>query len=153
MLRYSRRFDANRGIGRLAKLVNEKNAGEARQLLEHPPEQLFSLKLRGEQDSKLTRLIIDGHPEADGKPPGYRYYLEQLQQLRPATGTVWNSDGWVQWASNVLKAFDEFRLLCALRRGPWGVEGLNLRVAGELKHRKLIDTDHGWYEGRPVLRG
>ena len=151
MLRYSRRFDANRGIGRLAKLVNEKNAGEARQLLEHPPEQLFSLKLRGEQDSKLTRLIIDGHPEADGKPPGYRYYLEQLQQLRPATGTVWNSDGWVQWASNVLKAFDEFRLLCALRRGPWGVEGLNLRVAGELKHRKLIDTDHGWYEGRPVL--
>lgn len=24
-------------------------------------------------------------------------------------------------------------------------------MAGELKHRKLIDTDHGWYEGRPVL--
>ena len=151
MLRYSRRFDASRGIGRLAKLVNEKNAGEARQLLEHPPEQLFSLKLRGEQDSALTRLIIDGHAEAGGSPPGYRHYLEQLQQLRPATGTKWNSEDWVQWASNVLKAFDEFRLLCALRRGPWGVEGLNQLVASELKHRKLIDNDHGWYEGRPVL--
>ena len=151
MLRYSRRFDANQGIGRLAKLVNDKKPDQARQLLEHPPEQLFSLKLRGEQDSALTRLLVDGHREAVGAPPGYRHYLELLQQQRPTIGTGWGSDEWGQWAGKVLNAFDEFRLLCALRRGPWGVEGLNQRIASELKHRKLIDTDHGWYEGRPVL--
>ena len=151
MLRYSRRFDANQGIGRLARLVNEKNAGEARKLLEQPPEQLFNLKLRGEQDSSLTRLIVEGHPGGDKAPPGYRHYLEQLRSQRPVPGTAWDSDVWELWAGKILVAFDEFRLLCALRRGPWGVEGLNQRVAGELKRQGLITNDHGWYEGRPVL--
>ena len=38
-----------------------------------------------------------------------------------------------------------------MRRGPWGVEGLNQRVATQLRRRGLLDSDHGWYEGRPVL--
>ncbi len=32
-----------------------------------------------------------------------------------------------------------------------GVEGLNQRVAAELLRLGLIEADHGWYEGRPVL--
>ena len=51
----------------------------------------------------------------------------------------------------MLTAFDEFRLLCALRRGPWGVEGLNQRVAAELRRCELLSGEQGWYEGRPVL--
>lgn len=42
-------------------------------------------------------------------------------------------------------------MLCALRLGPWGVEGLNQRIASELLRQRLISSDHGWYEGRPVL--
>jgi len=151
MLRYSRRFDANRGIGRLARLVNEKNAGEARKLLEQSSEQLFNLKLRGEQDRSLTRLVVEGHSGAEKAAPGYRHYLERLHSQRPASGTTWEGDKWDIWAGKILLAFDEFRLLCALRCGPWGVEGLNQRVASELKHQGLINNDQGWYEGRPVL--
>ena len=151
MLRYSRRFDANQGIGRLARLVNEKNAGQARLLLDDLPEQLFDLKLRSEQDSALGKLIIDGHPAAKDTPPGYRHYLTQLHSKRPAASNGWDSDVWALWAGNVLSAFDEFRLLCALRAGPWGVEGLNQRVAADLKRQGLISQDQGWYEGRPVL--
>nr|WP_229732187.1 exodeoxyribonuclease V subunit alpha [Pseudomonas sp. N040] len=151
MLRYSRRFDANRGIGRLARLVNQKQPAQARKLLDEQPEQLFDLQLRGEQDHALTRLIVDGHPAAAGAPPGYRHYLEQLQHLRPAPGTAWDSPAWGLWAGQVLGAFDAFRVLCALRLGPWGVEGLNQRVAAELQRQGLIGSEHGWYEGRPVL--
>ena len=32
------------------------------------------------------------------------------------------------WAKQVLKAFDTFQVLCALRKGQWGVEGLNERI-------------------------
>ena len=31
------------------------------------------------------------------------------------------------------------------------MEGLNQRVAAELLRLGLIEADHGWYEGRPVL--
>lgn len=151
MLRYSRRFAADRGIGCLARLVNQKNPAEARKLLDEQTGELFDLKLRGEQDSALARLIVDGHPAAEGAPPGYRHYLEQLKGLRPAPESGWDGDVWNVWAGKVLQAFDAFRLLCALRQGPWGVEGLNQRVASELKRRGLISSDQGWYEGRPVL--
>ncbi|PTU02510.1 exodeoxyribonuclease V subunit alpha, partial [Pseudomonas sp. HMWF031] len=147
MLRYSRRFDAQQGIGRLAKLVNEKNAAEARSLLDQQLPQLFNLKLRGEHDAALTELIINGKGDA----PGYRHYLERLRDQRPAKDTPWDSVLWAGWAGKVLGAFDEFRLLCALRRGPWGVAGLNQRVAAELCRCELLSGDQGWYEGRPVL--
>lgn len=147
MLRGSRRFDPQKGIGCLAKLVNNKQASEARRVLEKPSEQLFNLPVRGEQDAVLTDLAIDGNRNA----PGYRHYLEQLRDQRPAPYTAWDSELWAVWAEKVLSAFDQFRLLCALRRGPWGVEGLNQRVATQLRRRGLLDSDHGWYEGRPVL--
>ncbi|MDX1269529.1 MAG: ATP-binding domain-containing protein, partial [Oceanisphaera sp.] len=36
-------------------------------------------------------------------------------------------------------------------KGPWGVEGLNQRIAGLLHRRGLLEAEEGWYEGRPVL--
>ncbi|GLZ27594.1 RecBCD enzyme subunit RecD [Stutzerimonas stutzeri] len=147
MLRRSWRFDPQKGIGRLAKLINNKQAGEARRALEQPSEQLFNLLVRGEQDAALSDLAIDGNRNA----PGYRHYLVQLRDLRPVADTQWDSELWAGWAGKVLSSFDQFRLLCALRRGPWGVEGLNQRVATQLRRRGLLDSDHGWYEGRPVL--
>ena len=54
----------------------------------------------------------------------------------------------------MLAAHGDFQLLCALRRGPWGVEGLNERVRQALERETLIDSQDGrqrWYPGRPVL--
>ncbi len=58
---------------------------------------------------------------------------------------------WTDWARQVLAAFDDFQLLCAVRKGPWGVEGLNPRIAAALHQRGLLEDQQGWYEGRPVL--
>ncbi|WP_132458623.1 exodeoxyribonuclease V subunit alpha [Pseudomonas aeruginosa] len=151
MLRHSRRFGASSGIGRLARLVNRQQADDARALLDSPPADLFDLRLRGERDAAFARLFVDGHPQAPGTPYGYRHYLQRLAEGRPAAGLALEDGAWERWAQSVLTAFDAFRLLCALRRGPWGVEGLNQRVAAELLRLGLIEADHGWYEGRPVL--
>ena len=51
----------------------------------------------------------------------------------------------------MLDAFNDFQVLCALRKGPWGVEGLNERIARHLLSEKLIRRADGWYPGRPVL--
>ena len=47
--------------------------------------------------------------------------------------------------------FERFRILCALRKGPFGVSAINLLVEQVLKKEKLIDPDRPWYRGRPVL--
>jgi exodeoxyribonuclease V alpha subunit len=152
MLRHSRRFGQGSGIGQLARLVNQQHDREARALLAAGSHQdLFALALRGEQDRKFERLILDGHGSGPDGPQGYRHYLAVLSGQRPATGPALDDPCWTQWARAVLEAFDAFQLLCAVRKGPWGVEGLNQRITHALYNAGLIESEHQWYEGRPVL--
>ena len=149
MLRHSRRFGEGSGIGQLARRVNQQLPEEARQLLAAGHyDDVFSLPLKGEHDHKLERLLLDGH--GDG-PQGYRHYLNILREQRPPAGRPLEHPDWVNWARAVLQAFDTFQLLCAVRKGPWGVEGLNLRITETLLKARLIEHDQQWYEGRPVL--
>ncbi len=54
-------------------------------------------------------------------------------------------------APEVFQRFDGFRILCAIREGPYGVMALNTLVEQVLKKEKLIETDRRWYPGRPLL--
>lgn len=147
MLRHSRRFGVDSGIGQLARWVNQQNDVAARRLLAEPGADLHCLRLRGERDAALARLIASGIDAAEG----YSHYLQVLQAKRPLDMEPLESPAWQAWATDVLNAFDRFRLLCALRKGDWGVQGLNQRVQDELQRLGLIDPAHEWYEGRPVL--
>jgi exodeoxyribonuclease V alpha subunit len=152
MLRHSRRFDEHSGIGQLALRVNQQDAEGARDLLrEGRYADIYSLPLKGEQDRALERLLLQGHGGGEGQPRGYRYYLEHLQATRPMPELALEDPAWSTWAQGVLAAFEHFQLLCAVRKGPWGVEGLNQRATRALLAARLIDSDQQWYEGRPVL--
>lgn len=50
----------------------------------------------------------------------------------------------------VLEAFGRFRLLCAQRRGPWGVEAFNMLITRALRASGLIGPQP-WFPGRAVL--
>ena len=149
MLRHSRRFGEGSGIGQLSRLVNQQLPQDARALLAAGTHtDLFSLPLKGEQDRAFERLALEGRGD---EAKGYRHYLEVLRTQRPAAVAGLQDPSWTVWASKVLQAFEAFQVLCAVRKGPWGVEGLNERITRALFARKLIDSDQHWYEGRPVL--
>jgi exodeoxyribonuclease V alpha subunit len=150
MLRYSRRFGEGSGIGQLARQVNRQAPEQARALL-HKGEfkDIYSLQLKGEQDRALEKLLLNG--QAATGPKGYRHYLGLIHSQRPAATLDLQAPQWALWARAVLSAFDEFQLLCAVRKGPWGVERLNQRATQALFAAGLIDSDQHWYEGRPVL--
>ncbi|MGX1088777.1 exodeoxyribonuclease V subunit alpha [Pseudomonas sp. AP3_22 TE3818] len=149
MLRHSRRFGEGSGIGQLARWVNQQQPEEARKLLSaRSHDDVYGLSLKGEQDRTLERLLLEGHGEG---PQGYRHYLTLLRKQRPPLDSPLEDSRWTDWAREVLQAFDAFQLLCAVRKGPWGVEGLNQRVTEALLRARLIDSDQQWYEGRPVL--
>ena len=149
MLRHSRRFGSGSGIGRLARAVNLGDAQSARATLATGAHDLYVLRLSGEQDRALERLLIEGQGGGEPRPQGYAHYLQVMLAERPAPDA--DSQAWDRWAGRVLAAFDQFQLLCAVRKGAWGVEALNERIAEALVKRGLLEQSHGWYEGRPVL--
>jgi exodeoxyribonuclease V alpha subunit len=166
MLRHSRRFGQESGIGRLAGFVNAGDAGAARAVLEEsrtapastapastaPHSDIFDLQCYGDESKYLDPLLLDGLPESPrGTPRGYAHYLGILRDGRPPAQAGVDDPAWQAWAKAILAGFDEFRLLCAVRKGASGVEGLNARVANALNVRGLIERTEGWYEGRPVL--
>ena len=147
MLRHSHRFGASSGIGQLARAVNRAEPLAARQLLTdagYADIQAFSLS--GEGDPAWARLVL-----GSSELPGYAGYLRLLQDRRPQAGQGADDPAWEAWAQQVLNAFDQCRLLCAVRKGPWGVDGVNQQVAGLLHRRGMLPEPGGWYEGRPVL--
>ena len=80
-----------------------------------------------------------------GAPGGYRAYLELLTHRPEGT------EAFAAWASSVLRRFDTFRVLTAVREGPWGVGGLNLAIERALEVAGLLARRGEWYEGRPVI--
>lgn len=54
-------------------------------------------------------------------------------------------------AEAIFECFGRFRILCALREGPYGVRTLNLLIEQLLRQEGLIRTTGRWYPGRPVM--
>ncbi len=161
-LRVSHRFSAASGIGQLAEAVNAGDGARVRRVFERGHADLSHQ--RSLDDASLRRLVIDGAPEgfagqgrartdrgeAVPMPAGYRHYLTLMRERKPVIDAP--QADFDAWAREVLAAYGQFQLLCALRSGPQGVEGLNLRIAGLLRAEGLLDAEHGgWYPGRPVL--
>ncbi len=170
MLRHSHRFSANSGIGRLAEAVNTGDVrgplGVRKVLAQGYPD-LARLGLEDailpiSQQHTLRALVVDGtmqstkstqgridFEEEVALPVGYRHYLQVMKHDQPPPHA--NREAFDAWARTVLEAHAQFQVLAALRNGPWGVEGLNQRIAAMLQSAGLISHADGWYLGRPVL--
>lgn len=130
MLRKSHRFDERSGIGQLAAAVNRGDTDAAALFTQFDDIELFSAN----QLSILKATVV----------AGYRQYLQQLQ---PQV-TINERDN---WARSVLGSYSRFQVLCALRSGDWGVEGVNEQVSQWLHSSGLINRQQQWYSGRPVM--
>ncbi|OEY68091.1 exodeoxyribonuclease V subunit alpha [Marinobacter sp. X15-166B] len=168
MLRTSHRFGADSGIGKLSQTVNQASAATVAQ-------QVRDVLSAGYADLAYVALpyaaataVISQHCLSGGAgrfpnggenrvsaqgaidaPCGYRHYLTTMKNTRPLLSAP--KRDWDAWGAAVLKAYNHFQLLTALRRGPYGVEGLNQTVIEALYRARLIPQTTGWFPGRPVL--
>jgi len=127
MLRHSRRFGGP--IGQLALAVNRGDVDAAVAVLrEGGPVRWI------EHAQQQHAIVLAGD--------GYRPYLELLKA---------GPDGvHGDWVRAVLQRFEAFRILCAVREGEWGVQGLNGAIEQRLEQAGLIRRAD-WYVGRPVM--
>ncbi len=124
------RFDETSGIGTLARAIRAGRSELARQLLRH--ERTFHPEGRVYDDLQLLELDEIGRLR-ELLVAGYR-------DLCVAPDPV-----------TALEALGRFRLLCAHRRGPRGVETLNRLAARWLAQAGLLAPEGRHYPGLPVL--
>ncbi|KMY85922.1 Exodeoxyribonuclease V alpha chain [Candidatus Paraburkholderia calva] len=160
MLRESHRFSAASGIGKLAEAVNEGEPSAMAKVWKQGFDDIAFIECPQRGDAVIKALAVEGSAmpagitgdlfdtDADARH-GYRRYLETMRDAQPPHYA--DLVAFDDWARVVLSAHGEFQLLCALRRGPWGVEGLNRRIARMLQEEGLIHAHAEWYMGRPVL--
>ena len=130
----SHRFAADSGIGRLAADIN---AGE--------PDRALAWMAKGKDDGAAWLEDAGAEialPTRKRILDGYAAYLGALRE-------------WIDDKAAVFRAFDRFRLLCAVRESPRGVRSLN-RLLGEharaaLDHPLELGGRSPWYPGRPVM--
>ena len=142
MLRHSRRFAADSGIGQWAQEVNAGDARAVNMLLSKCP------SAQTDQDPlfppDVDLLSVQRMPHTDVAvtvKQGWSHWLEMLRPLRMPQAMCSDAQ-----ALQLIESFADFQVLCALRSGPWGVENLNLCISRWLGWGAEL-----WYSGRPVM--
>lgn len=152
MLRESRRFDGQSGIGKLATEVNGMRTAWLQQWLQgnapaaDEPAELYRriqyLSSTQPTDADFRSLVQNGLAD----------FMARVAK-RPADDSKASCD---QWAEQVLDAFSQFQVLCAVRDGDWGTKALNELIshwataASGSADSGSGNLDH-WYLGRPVM--
>lgn len=172
MLRHSQRFGGT--IGALAQAVNAGQAAQAHTLLGQDDTGAIWLAptAQATPDAVLA-LAIGGRTQA---PASYADYAALLAQqppaapaaqpaptgspANPATATPASHAGQkddpahpahTAWVKAVLRAWDHFRVLCAVHDGPWGDRELNRGIQRALAQAGWLKPEGEWYVGRPVM--
>ncbi|KKO49935.1 hypothetical protein VT06_04920 [Arsukibacterium sp. MJ3] len=141
MLRHSHRFGQHSGIGQLAAMVNQGQFNQA--IWQQQSAQLSLYKESSSNSAGFRQLILHGAGLANGF--GYQHYLD-LVAKPPAE--IEQQD---IWAANIITAYGHFQVLAATRKGEFGVEQLNQQIQHVLTQAGLIEPEHQWFAGRPVI--
>ncbi|ELW1648070.1 exodeoxyribonuclease V subunit alpha [Enterobacter oligotrophicus] len=130
LLQKSYRFGSDSGIGQLAAAVNRGDRHTTRAVFDGT---FTDIEKKSLQSGEEYQAMLEDARQ------GYQHFLACVQQKSTP--------------EEVIAAFAEYQLLCALREGPFGVTGLNERLEQLLaQKRKITRLPHSrWYEGRPVM--
>jgi exodeoxyribonuclease V alpha subunit len=133
-LRRNYRFAAGSAIGLLATETNNGNSAAVVQRLENPP------------DTSLHWINDSGNvPSPESVQAIFESYAAYVEAVRHQ----------VSEPALVTAAFSRFRVLCAVRDGPWGINAVNQQVTTQfrrtLQHPLDSNRRSEWYPGRPVM--
>ncbi|WP_349920028.1 exodeoxyribonuclease V subunit alpha [Aeromonas veronii] len=127
LLTKSWRFDQHSGIGQLARACNGGDTAAVEAVWSQGFKDISLHPWAGEAYEGLIAQGVEG----------YGAYLKAAREGQDPAA--------------VFKALNGFQILCALRDGPFGVEGLNQRLELALARAGFVQRDGDWYAGRPVM--
>ncbi|MFA2948333.1 exodeoxyribonuclease V subunit alpha [Acinetobacter pittii] len=156
-LQTSRRFAEGALIGQVAKFIQaqsyQQDHVEVLQRFEVDIVQVSELKpillQRDMPDVVQLEYLPEGnHAEVEiyyqKLMLGFQGYVQSLKNYLKEERSI-------EQVQKVVKAFDDYRILTAVRHGPFGLQQLNQYAQRWLQQQLSIVTLGGWYVGRPVM--
>jgi exodeoxyribonuclease V alpha subunit len=125
----SYRFTHGSGIGEFSRAVKDGEADKAINILKHG--NFTDINLIEYCSNKSLSKAIDSLSQKI--IAGYSSYIN------------------AESSEKALLLLSNFTILCALRKGMFGVERINTYVEEVLSKKRLINCDSRWYENRPVM--
>jgi exodeoxyribonuclease V alpha subunit len=162
-LAFSRSFSQELRVLTGYELESEKRDREAPSMRDCIVYLTRSYRFKGESGiAALSRAVNDGDGERALSIIPYEGSEDiAWKDLRPPhEWTRVLKEAVIQGFRALLKARDpfeafqrlkDFKILCGLREGPYGVNAVNTTVERILREERLIKADGQWYPGRPVL--
>ncbi|OCY49885.1 exodeoxyribonuclease V subunit alpha [Acinetobacter pittii] len=156
-LQTSRRFAEGALIGQVAKFIQaqsyQQDHVEVLQRFEVDIVQVSELKpilLQRDMPDVVQLEYLPGGNQLDLEMYyqklmlGFQGYVQSLKNYLQEERSI-------EQVQNVVKAFDDYRILTAVRHGPFGLQQLNQYAQRWLQQQLSIVTAGGWYVGRPVM--
>ncbi len=122
-LRRNYRYGGDSGIGRLASAINAGDEKLVLDILNSDEGGAVELRPSLENDASFVGRAVDA-------------MAPLFEDTEP---------------TQKLAFLSRFRILCAVRRGPFGVEALNLEIESRLRGQGSIEGDVDTYPGRPLM--
>ncbi|MDR8524085.1 exodeoxyribonuclease V subunit alpha [Shewanella fidelis] len=145
MLMHSHRFQGDAGIGQLATAVNQSDLERVKQVwqtgyqellwIEHSmanPANMSAASMNSQNNQGLEQLLQQAVTQ-------YGHYLNAMTAAEPHS------------AQQIIDSFNQYRILCAMRAGEYGVDGINQSVTTALAASGLIKPEQEFYAGRPLI--
>jgi len=157
----SRRFEAGALIGKMAQFIQTQQAVQtSAALLEQfkqqvvAPSEIHAVALQAEMQDQIQLEYLpaqlsrqfDRTAYYDKLMLGYRAYIDALKSYLTA-------DEPELWVTQVVKIFDDYRILAAIRHGAFGLNQLNQQIEQRLLEALSLQMSKqgDWYVGRPVM--
>jgi exodeoxyribonuclease V alpha subunit len=120
-LQKSHRFKRDAGIGKLANMVIQGEVEACRIFIQQTHADIFF----SDNNHYLTAIqqMIEG----------YSRYIQEPDIL------------------TAIQLFQQQRVLCAVREGPYGVDAINMHIEIQLQLKKQLHKKDTFYENRPVM--
>jgi exodeoxyribonuclease V alpha subunit len=143
-LDYVHRFEGGGAIARLAAAVKGEDPEAALEVIDEERRRAEAAEKSGAgaKGAKAGGAAVALHavePDAKLEAVFGSLVLDRFKDLRSAR------------VDEKLEILSSFRILCAHRRGTFGVHALNAFVAEHLTRHGKLDGRSDWYDGRPIL--
>ncbi|NUG49775.1 exodeoxyribonuclease V subunit alpha [Acinetobacter lactucae] len=156
-LQTSRRFAEGALIGQVAKFIqaqtHQQNHVEVLQRFEVDIVQVSELKPVLLQTDMPDVVQLEYLPEGNqlDLDSYYQKLMLGFQEYVQSLKNYLKEERSIEQVQNVVKAFDDYRILTAVRHGPFGLQQLNQYAQRWLQQQLSIVTVGGWYVGHPVM--
>ena len=143
-LTHTYRFGADSGVGALSRAMKTNRPDDALNALQ----QQYTERTDQQMYHELRWISLKNSTGYRGLNAQIEAELKDmvLMEMEPFYNAVRTRD-----YAAALTALDAFRVLCAHRGGPLGVNGMNQTIERWLAHAGYISTQSPDYVGRPIL--